>query len=166
MGSASLSASEQPEKKSVVAVQNSLNAVAQTLEEGMTIQKLHLVVTSVSEPDWQVDFTLDSALTISGLRHPKAEKGAEEDATFLVNADACTAVADRSKLWPRRSAQRCVSLWGGRQELSPCLPFFFIFYDSRLLPKTAIFVPQTLGVKNETFTFSMIFSKKIILNFR
>ena len=45
MGSASLSASEQAEEKSAVAVQNSLNAVAQALEEGMSIQKLHLVAT-------------------------------------------------------------------------------------------------------------------------
>ena len=51
MGSASLAASEQAEEKSAVAVQNSLNAVAQALEEGMTIQKLHLVATSASEPD-------------------------------------------------------------------------------------------------------------------
>lgn len=94
MGSASLAASEQAEEKSAVAVQNSLNAVAQALEEGMTIQKLHLVATSASEPDWQVDFTLDAALAVSGLRLPKAEKGAGEDATFLLNADACSIVAD------------------------------------------------------------------------
>ncbi|WP_300949652.1 hypothetical protein, partial [uncultured Desulfovibrio sp.] len=40
MGSASLAASEQAEEKAAVAVQNSLNAVAQALEEGMAIQKL------------------------------------------------------------------------------------------------------------------------------
>ena len=94
MGSASLSASEQAEEKSAVAVQNSLNAVAQALEEGMSIQKLHLVATSASEPDWQVDFTLDASLTVSGLRFPKAEKGTEDDATFLLNADICSRVAD------------------------------------------------------------------------
>ena len=94
MGSASLSASEQAEEKSAVAVQNSLNAVAQALEEGMAIQKLHLVATSASEPDWQVDFTLDASLTVSGLRFPKAEKGTEDDATFLLNADICSRVAD------------------------------------------------------------------------
>ena len=94
MGSASLSASEQAEEKSAVAVQNSLNAVAQALEEGMSIQKLHLVATSASEPDWQVDFTLDASLTVSGLRFPKAEKGTEEDGTFLLNADICSRVAD------------------------------------------------------------------------
>lgn len=94
MGSASLAASEQAEEKSAVAVQNSLNAVAQALEEGMAIQKLHLVATSASEPDWQVDFTLDAALAVSGLRLPKAEKGAGEDATFIINADICSKVAD------------------------------------------------------------------------
>lgn len=94
MGSASLAASEQAEEKSAVAVQNSLNAVAQALEEGMAIQKLHLVATSDADPDRQLEFTLDAGLAVSGLKLPKAEKGAEEDATFLVNADLCAAVAD------------------------------------------------------------------------
>ncbi len=94
MGSASLAASEQAEEKAAVAVQNSLNAVAQALEEGMTIQKLHLVATSDADPDRQLEFTLDAGLAVSGLKLPKAEKGAEEDATFLVNADLCAAVAD------------------------------------------------------------------------
>lgn len=94
MGSASLAASEQAEEKSAVAVQNSLNAVAQELEEGMAIQKLHLVATSASKPDWQVDFTLDAALAVSGLRLLKAKKGAGEDATFIINADICSKVAD------------------------------------------------------------------------
>ena len=94
MGSASLAASELTEEKSAVAVQNSLNAVAQALEEGMAIQKLHLVATSDADSDWQLEFTLDAGLAVSGLKLPKAEKGAEEDAIFLLNADACTAVAD------------------------------------------------------------------------
>ena len=77
-----------------VAVQNSLNAVAQALEEGMAIQKLHLVATTDADPDRQMEFTLDAGLAVSGLKLPKPEKGAEEDATFLVNADVCAAVAD------------------------------------------------------------------------
>ena len=94
MGSASLTATEQAEEKAAVAVQNSLNAVAQALEEGMAIQKLHLVTTSDVDPDRQLEFTLDAGLAVSGLKLPKAEKGAEADATFLVNADVCAAVAD------------------------------------------------------------------------
>lgn len=94
MGSASLSASEQAEEKSAVAVQNSLNAVAQALGEGMAIQKLHLVATSDADPEKQMEFTLDAGLAVSGLKLPKTEKGAEEDATFLVNTDICSRVAD------------------------------------------------------------------------
>ena len=94
MGSASLAASEQTEEKSAVAVQNSLNAVAQALDEGMAIQRLHLVATSAADPDWQTDFSLDTALAVSGLRLPKAEKGMDEDATFLLNVDVCSIVAD------------------------------------------------------------------------
>ena len=33
-------------------------------------------------------------LAVSGLKLPQAKKGAEEDATFLVNADVCSQVAD------------------------------------------------------------------------
>lgn len=94
MGSASLAAPEQADEKSAVAVQNSLNAVAQALEEGMSIQKLHLVATSANDPDWQMEFSLDAALAVSGLRLPKAEKGMDEDATFLLNADVCSQMAD------------------------------------------------------------------------
>lgn len=94
MGSASLAASEQAEEKSAVAVQNSLSAVAQALEEGMAIQKLHLIATSDADPDRQMEFTLDAGLAVSVLKLPKAEKGAEEDATFLVNADVRSQVAD------------------------------------------------------------------------
>ena len=77
-----------------VAVQHSLNAVAQALEEGMAIQKLHLVAPTDAAPARQMEFTLDAGLAVSGLKLPKPEKGAEEDATFLVNADVCAAVAD------------------------------------------------------------------------
>lgn len=57
-----------------MAVQNSLNAVAQALEEGMAIQKLHLVANSDVDPDRQLEFTLDAGLAVSGLKLPKAEK--------------------------------------------------------------------------------------------
>ena len=94
MGSASLTASEQAEEKSAVAVQNSMNAVAQALEEGMAIRKLHLVATSDADSDRQIEFLLDAGLAVAGLKLPKAEKGAEEEATFVINADACSKVAD------------------------------------------------------------------------
>lgn len=94
MGSASLAAPEQMEEKSSVAVQNNLNAVTHALEDGMSIKKLHLVASTDDAPDWQVEFTLDGALTVSGLRLPKPGKDAEADATFLLNADTCSRVAD------------------------------------------------------------------------
>lgn len=93
MGSASLAASQQAEEKAAVAVQNSLNAVSQALEDGMAIQRLHLVAMSDADPDRQVEFTLDAGLVVSGLKLPKAEKGADEEATFLVNADVCSQVS-------------------------------------------------------------------------
>lgn len=94
MGSASLAASEQAEEKAAVAVRNSLNAVAQALEEGMAIQKLHLVATFANEPDWQAEFALDAGGAVSGLKLPKPEKDAGEDVIFLLNADICSRVTD------------------------------------------------------------------------
>lgn len=65
----------------------------------MAIQKLHLVAVSDAETDRQVEFTLDTGLAVSGLKLPKTEKGADEDASFLVNSDVCAAVADMVEEW-------------------------------------------------------------------
>ena len=56
----------------------------------MAIQKLHLVATSDADPDLQLEFTLDVGLAVSGLKLPKAEKDAEEDAVFIITADICS----------------------------------------------------------------------------
>lgn len=92
-GSASLATSGQEEDKSQVAVQNNLVAVASALGEGLKIQKVRLVATTEKEPDTLFDFTIDSSLAISGLKLPKAEKGAEIDAEFLLKTDICLKVA-------------------------------------------------------------------------
>ena len=61
----------------------------------MKIQKVRLLAASQASPDFQLDFMLDSALAaVSGLKLPKAEKGAEEDAEFLLKSDACSSAAD------------------------------------------------------------------------
>ncbi len=77
-----------------MAVQNNINAVALALDEGLKIQKVRLMAASQASPDFQLDLMLDSALAVSGLKLPKAEKGAEEDAEFLLKADACSSAAD------------------------------------------------------------------------
>ena len=94
MCSASLAAPQQAEEKAAVDVQSCLSAVAQALEDGMAIQKLHLVATPDADPDRQLEFMLDAGLAVSGLKLPKTEKGADEDARFLVNAEVCAAVVD------------------------------------------------------------------------
>lgn len=92
-GSASLATSSQEEDKSQVAVQNNLTAVASALDEGLKIKKLRVVATAESDPDLLIDFALDDALAVSGLKLPKAEKGAEIDAEFLLKTDVCLKVA-------------------------------------------------------------------------
>ena len=52
----------------------------------MVVQKLYLAATSDADPDRQMEFTLDVAGAVSGLKLPKAEKGVE--------ADICSQVAD------------------------------------------------------------------------
>lgn len=88
-GSASLATSEQS-----VAVQNNLSAVASALDEGLTIQKLRLIATAQSNPELQLDFTLDTALAVSGLRLPKVDKDADDEAELLLKADVCFSVAN------------------------------------------------------------------------
>lgn len=85
--------------KAVAAVQNSLNAVAHALENGITIQKERLVATSVSNPDRQLAFTLDTGLGVAGQKLPKSEKGIDEDPSLLLNTDVCAAEADMVEEW-------------------------------------------------------------------
>lgn len=93
-GSASLASAEQAEEKASVSVQNNTTAATSALSDGLTIKKLQIVATPDAIPDMQLAFTIDTALAISGLKFPKPEKGAEEDAVFLINADMCGQVAD------------------------------------------------------------------------
>jgi len=93
-GSASLGRSEQTEEKSLVAVQNNPSAIVSALDEGLTIQKLRLVATLADNPEYQLDFVLDTSLGVSGLRLPKAEKGADKDADFLLKTGMCWTAAD------------------------------------------------------------------------
>ena len=92
-GSASLATTAQDEDQSQVAVQNSLPAVASALDEGMKIKKLRIVASCEKEPDLLIDFALDDSLAVSGLKLPKAEKGSEADAEFLLKTDICSKVA-------------------------------------------------------------------------
>lgn len=90
LGSASLASPAQGEDKAAVTVLNNPGAVGTALNEGLGIQKLLL---SASRDDMQLCFNLDAALAVSGLKLPKAEKGADADADFLLKADVCATVA-------------------------------------------------------------------------
>lgn len=93
IGTASLRSTPQSEQKQSVAVQNSQDAVAQALTNGMSIDKMaFLARENGTEEEWQ--FTLNSELLVSGLRFPKPEKGADLDATFLINAERVSKTAD------------------------------------------------------------------------
>ena len=87
-GSATLATPLHVEGKMAVAVQNNENTIASALDEGLTIQKLAMIA------DASLEFSLDTSLTISGLKLPKAEKGADADTDFLLKADVCVMVAD------------------------------------------------------------------------
>jgi len=58
------------------------------------MQKLWLVATLADNPEYQLDFVLDTFLGVSGLRLLKAEKGADRDADFLLKTGMCWTVAD------------------------------------------------------------------------
>ena len=87
-GSATLATPLHVEGKMAVAVQNNENTIASALDEGLIIQKLAMIA------DATLEFSLDTSLTVSGLKLPKAEKGADADTDFLLKADVCVMVAD------------------------------------------------------------------------
>ena len=87
-GSATLATPLHVEGKMAVAVQNNENTIASALDEGLIIRKLAMIA------DASLEFSLDTSLTISGLKLPKAEKGADADTDFLLKADVCVMVAD------------------------------------------------------------------------
>lgn len=93
-GSASLATTEQAGERSSVAVQNSLSAANNALADGLTIRKLQIIASKEDEAEMELAFTLDNDLVVTGLRFPKPEKGSDEDATLLVNADISGMVAD------------------------------------------------------------------------
>ena len=93
-GSATLATSAQTEDKGAVAVQNCESSIASALNEGLTIQKLAMTAVPADTPDVSLSFSLDTSMTVSGLKLPKAEKGADADTDFLLKADTCARTAD------------------------------------------------------------------------
>ena len=93
-GSATLASPQAEEEKATVAVQNNMASVANALDEGFSVQKLRLVGETDALPDMSFDFSLDTSLVVSGLKLPKAEKGMERDADFLLKANVCVMVVD------------------------------------------------------------------------
>ena len=93
-GSASLATSAQTEDKGAVAVQNCESSIASALNEGLTIQKLAMTAVPADNPDASLSFAQDTSMTVSGLKLPRAEKGADADTDFLLKADTCARAAD------------------------------------------------------------------------
>ena len=77
------------EEKSAVTAENNSEAVSRALNQGMNISKMGLIATRGEE---EITFTLADDLKVSKLKLPKPEKGADEEATFLINADICAKV--------------------------------------------------------------------------
>lgn len=94
MGSANLRSAPADSENSSVAVQNNAEAVSEALVKGLAIKRISLIATNPANPDWELHFAITDDLRISSLRMPKAEKGAEEDAAFILNASVCADVAD------------------------------------------------------------------------
>lgn len=101
LGTANLATANPAEEKSSVIVQNNAEAVDQALDDGLAIHKTSLFALradltpeEIENEDSAINFTLDANLVVSGLRFPKAEKGSDQEATFLINADVCASVAD------------------------------------------------------------------------
>lgn len=92
MGSASLSSQPGEGEKTAIAVLNSPETVSDALGNGLEINKIGL--TASADNGDQLYFSLDANLAVSGLKLPKAERGAGDEATMLINADICARVGD------------------------------------------------------------------------
>ena len=64
----------------------------------MTIQKLAMTVVPTDNPDASLSFSLDTSMMVSGLKLPRAEKGADADSDFLLKADTCARTTDLALL--------------------------------------------------------------------
>ena len=73
-----------------VTVVNTSATLETALGEGLDIQKMRLTAT---QGGTELEFALDASLTVSGLKLPKAQKGADDAATVLLKADTCSMVA-------------------------------------------------------------------------
>lgn len=94
LGSANLRSAPDDAETSSVAVQNNPDAVNEALGKGLAIKRISLVAESAENADLELRFSINDDLRISGLRLPRAEKGAEEEAVFIVNASICGDAAD------------------------------------------------------------------------
>ena len=94
VGSANLASPDGAEQKVQVAVQNYEAGASVALADGLNIKKLQVVATPSDDVERQLSFTIDPLLSASGLKLPKPEKDVGDDATFIINADTCSQVAD------------------------------------------------------------------------
>lgn len=81
-----------------MAVQNCESSIASALTEGLTIHTLAMTAMPADTPGASLSFSLDTAMMVSGLKLPKAEKGTDADSDFLLKADTCAQTADLALL--------------------------------------------------------------------
>ena len=81
-----------------MAVQNCDSSIASALTEGLTIHTLAMTAMPADTPGASLSFSLDTAMMVSGLKLPKAEKGTDADSDFLLKANTCARAADLALL--------------------------------------------------------------------
>lgn len=79
------------EDKSAIAAQNNAAAIEKGLTDGLAITKISM---EASRDEESLFFSLNEDLYVTGLRLPKPERGSDQEATFLINAEICATVAD------------------------------------------------------------------------
>lgn len=96
-GSAQMTGDAEDGEKSAITAQNNVAAISEALGKGLQIYKMGLIASKNDEDD-PLEFTLEENLRLSRIRLPKAEKGAEEDAVFLVNCSLLSEAADIAQM--------------------------------------------------------------------
>ena len=96
-----LSSPEGAEEKAIVVAKGDMETGMKALENGLLIRKMGLSLDfyhgeagDESQPGEAVVLTLADDFTVSGLKLPKAERGAEREADFILKAECCVSVAE------------------------------------------------------------------------
>lgn len=100
-----LASPEGAEERATVVAKGEMETGKKALENGLLIKKMglsldfyHGEIGDDSQPEEAILLTLQDDLSVSGLKLPKAERGAERETDFILKAECCISAANVIRL--------------------------------------------------------------------